>query len=480
MANHITSWTNGLANPFPLFDTAGADITEASGGTSDYSGRTNSLGLTIGSQYIVSVSLSGTGCDTVRLVTASTITGSNGSLSTDYLSAASHSFVFTAGVNDVYLRFVKDKTGGGTSIDAAAIFDLSPLVGYIPLLQIQGELYHQPGVFPLLQLRGELTGHAIHGTITIPSLSVIGRLNQSDTYAYANLSFSSIVGKGYGGGFLSERLQSVTLYAVGVVETLGKLDKRLPSISVNALGHVEVIGELQKNLPLINLFASGFISEIKGSLSKILPKIVLTAASIPVIIGRLSRPLKTIEIDALAYWQGTASFNLTAPVVKLVALGKLSNSEGITYVLNVRNTAFSSYKNFSYNSMGMLNGKFICAAGTGLYEISDPLTDEGSVIQWKVRGRQVDLAANILRWAWITGKISGDAVLTIEYSNGARYDYSVESISEEKSEMRVKFGKGLQADKAISRYFSFELSNENESILELDSFKIFGFKAASR
>ena len=60
MANHVTSWTNGLANPFPLFDTTGADITEASGGTSDYSGRTNSLGLTIGNQYTLSVSLSGT------------------------------------------------------------------------------------------------------------------------------------------------------------------------------------------------------------------------------------------------------------------------------------------------------------------------------------------------------------------------------------------------------------------------------------
>lgn len=112
MPNQITGWTN-RSSPynFTVFNTSGADITLATDYYETYGmAYTNSLGLTVGLDYVLTINLTKNNADTWIKVKTNAQTDGNapgGSIAWTTLNAGANVFNFTATSDDVYLVLSK-------------------------------------------------------------------------------------------------------------------------------------------------------------------------------------------------------------------------------------------------------------------------------------------------------------------------------------------------------------------------------------
>ncbi len=139
-------------------------------------------------------------------------------------------------------------------------------------------------------------------------------------------------------------------------------------------------------------------------------------------------------------------------------------------VTNARNFAISEYSNFAFNSMAKLNGKYVYANGTGIYEGAGT-NDDGTNIEAGYKTGAIDSYATEvqrLRDAYITFRTSGDIQL---FSVGDEENTRVYNITNSEvdriTERRVKFERGIR-----DRYFSFGISNVNGSTFEMKTVKV--------
>ena len=160
----ITAWTN-RPSPynFTVFNTSGPDITLATDYFESYGmAYTNSLGLTVGLDYALTINLTKNNADTYIMVKTSTQTdggGPYGSIAWTTLNAGANVFNFTATADDVYL--VLSKVDQYSEPDFSCTFNLVELVitgPQIPLAELSLEVFtpvHNLAAIPLAELTVE-------------------------------------------------------------------------------------------------------------------------------------------------------------------------------------------------------------------------------------------------------------------------------------------------------------------------------------
>ena len=176
----ITGWTN-RSSPynFTVFNTSGADITLATDYYETYGmAYTNSLGLTVGLDYVLTITLTKNNADTwIKAKTNSQTDGGapGGSIAWTTLNAGVNTFNFTATANDVYL--VLSKVSQYSEPDFSCTFDLSEFVivgPQIPLAELLIEVFtpvHNLASIPLAELAIEAFAPYRHADIPLIELT---------------------------------------------------------------------------------------------------------------------------------------------------------------------------------------------------------------------------------------------------------------------------------------------------------------------
>ena len=162
-------------------------------------------------------------------------------------------------------------------------------------------------------------------------------------------------------------------------------------------------------------------------------------------------------------------FNLWVTEEIIVYGDIVIEGEHYTFVMNTKTKGISEYTNYNFNSMS----EGLAANSTGIYALTGD-DDAGTNIDALIKTGLMDFGSNYEKqvpYAYIGLSKSGEMVLkTIVDYRGKRkeYQYTVTPrVIEATDTIRVPMGKGVK-----SRYWQFELSNENGSDFELDSLEL--------
>src|SRR6056297_2675413 len=135
----------------------------------------------------------------------------------------------------------------------------------------------------------------------------------------------------------------------------------------------------------------------------------------------------------------------------------------VTWCVNTRMGFVTQYKNYEFNSFGVVNGKYIGATSTGLYELHGDLDGADQVIAGITGGILQMNSSKLhgLKGVYIGLRGTGDFYLKLTSGDGEEYVYRVQARDMETT--KVNIGKGLR-----HRYLSYSLENVGQDF-ELDS-----------
>lgn len=134
-----------------------------------------------------------------------------------------------------------------------------------------------------------------------------------------------------------------------------------------------------------------------------------------------------------------------------------------TWTMNTRTGAVTEYQNFEFNSFAQLDGRYVGASETGLYELLGD-DDAGTSIIARIKSGFMQFGGtrlSRLSAAYIAARGEGDFVLRVVTGDGAVYNYA--ATSRDMRSMKVHMGKGQRA-----RYFAFELISAGQDF-DLDT-----------
>jgi len=274
-----------------------------------------------------------------------------------------------------------------------------------------------------------------------------------------------------GGGYATLTLPSITISFTGQGVIVGNLSKSIGKIEVSAIGYQEGLGSLDSDIPAVTISATGTIHPT-GTLEREIPAISLVATMSSDILGSLTKSVGAIILDGNCYWMGSNDGVLTIPAVSLVSSARAATI--IALCLNTKNFGLTKYTSYDYNSLCIFNGKLIGTKRTGVYEL-EGTDDDGESISWKIRTPKLDMKTHKMRYAWLSGKASGDIKLVVETPDGTRYEYDAEPVAEDEDEMKIKVGKGIGG-----RYLILELMNEGDQTITLDKWQVYGMPGDRR
>lgn len=167
-------------------------------------------------------------------------------------------------------------------------------------------------------------------------------------------------------------------------------------------------------------------------------------------------------------------FNQINEGVTFLARFSLPNGEYLAWVCNAQTRAFTSYRNFPFNSFCEIGGRYYGATDTGIYELAGD-DDAGEPIAARIRTGLMDLGVAKLKRAesmYLGYRATGDLVLkVVTTSAGGEKNESWYALQPRPAadlrEGRVKIGKGLK-----SLYWGFEIANVDGADFELDSISL--------
>lgn len=143
-----------------------------------------------------------------------------------------------------------------------------------------------------------------------------------------------------------------------------------------------------------------------------------------------------------------------------------------TWAVNTRTGATTEYTNWQFNSFAQINGKYIGANATGLYELNGP-DDVGTSIIADIKGGLMQLGGSkftSFKAAYLGVRGGGPTLedgdagqfyLKLETGDGRFYTYEIDA--RDRKTTKVNLGKGLRA-----RYFSYQLTSTGQDF-DLDS-----------
>lgn len=146
------------------------------------------------------------------------------------------------------------------------------------------------------------------------------------------------------------------------------------------------------------------------------------------------------------------------------------------WVVNLDNGASTEYRNYPFESMANIGGRYFGAAFEGLYELAGD-TDAGAPIEAKFDIGRKDFGNNQLKrvdqiYLGITSK--GQMFVKVS-AEGASYTYPMREFGEHIQTQRVTVGKGMRAN-----YFGFEIGNTAGCDFEITSLNMMVAESARR
>jgi hypothetical protein len=276
---------------------------------------------------------------------------------------------------------------------------------------------------------------------------------------------STVRAVGTGGGESAKKIPAITLTASCSSGSVASLSKKIPAIRLTASALQQGVYTLSVAIPAVKLSAAmsqGYLA----TLDKDIPAIRLTSHVLVGNVMTLSKAIGAIDLTASSYWTLPATLSVSIPDIRL--LGRVRGTI-TTIAFNPKVLGITSYSSFDYNSMCVFGGKVLLAKADGVYEHSGD-TDNGTVIDWKIRPGLLDFKGNRPDFVVLSGKATGDVVVVAEDPDGERYEYIGEAVSETEGEIRVKLGKGIK-----QRYMGLEINNGGNVVgLAVDGINIFG------
>lgn len=190
-------------------------------------------------------------------------------------------------------------------------------------------------------------------------------------------------------------------------------------------------------------------------------------------IGYASFSLLAPEALALSVVADTTAELLNQITEGLEFLVRITLPDGVyfAWVCHTEHRAFTSYRNFPFNSFCELDGHYYGATDTGIYLLEGE-DDAGTLIDARIRGGLTDLGTGKMKRQEAMyvgyradGKLLLKVVTTSETGAKAEAWYSLAAQpAEAMREGRIKIGRGLK-----SVFWGFEIANIDGAEFELDS-----------
>lgn len=281
-----------------------------------------------------------------------------------------------------------------------------------------------------------------------------------------------------------------TLQALGYGRTGGVGHAALVLPALIARGMSPARSGATAALPVIAAFGCGAKPDAEAMFSVAFIGSLLTALTDVVVVMNSSGAISTV-LGAAVLQDGSALTDIGADTP--ISLQALLNAELLTFinaavdtplifgsgpagggaaednqvwVVNLTNSATSTYENFAFNSFATLGGRYYGVRSEGLYLLEGD-TDAGSPIRASVSFGKQDFGTpnkkNMTR-AYVGASSTGTLLLKIITANGSEHIYTARAAAAFQREQRFDVGRGIQAN-----YFTFELFNKNGCDFELDS-----------
>lgn len=164
--------------------------------------------------------------------------------------------------------------------------------------------------------------------------------------------------------------------------------------------------------------------------------------------------------------------NTLTDIIQLSAAHVSPDGTFTTWAVNTRTGATTEYTNWQFNSFAEINGRYIGANATGLYELNGP-DDFGTSIIADIKSGRMQLGGSrftAFKAAYL-GVRGGSATLDpgdagpfylkLETGDGKFFTYKIDA--RDMKTTKVNLGKGLRA-----RYFSYQLTSTGQDF-DLDS-----------
>lgn len=292
------------------------------------------------------------------------------------------------------------------------------------------------------------------GNVLLPRLTVVQVVDQ--TFDGGVVTLPVVTASGHFAPAM--RLPALTVSGLFYTGTLVGGRVRLPAITVSGVIYTPL------RIPRITVSGSFRTSDQYFTANLTLPVITVDGAfyqnqifsgsiTLPVlsVIGSFSTPLPAVDTAAGAAGTGTG----------------LQLSAGEALVMNLRNSAASTYENFGFNSFATFNGVVLGANATGIYAIASGDLDDTAAIAATVTLGVTNLGDDHMKRvsrAYVGLRTNGQWVLRVRVDEGEWFEYELEDRDVEGVHgTRVKIGKGLKG-----RYWQAELANINGASGELD------------
>ena len=140
------------------------------------------------------------------------------------------------------------------------------------------------------------------------------------------------------------------------------------------------------------------------------------------------------------------------------------------WVMNSENMAVTTYEDYNFNDMALINGNYYGTNSTGLH-LLDGDTDSGDFIEAIVRSAKMDLGTSNLKGmtqAYLGFDGDGNPVLKIITDEKEETWYNVQESRTDLHTARIRLGKGQ-----IGRYWQWELVTRDSTKIELDTIELF-------
>lgn len=141
-------------------------------------------------------------------------------------------------------------------------------------------------------------------------------------------------------------------------------------------------------------------------------------------------------------------------------------SDFTVYVMNTNSNALSTYKGWDFNSMAKIGGRYYGASQDGLFLLEGD-TDNGTAIDASILTVSTDFGTQQqkqMSYAMLGLSQTGDMYLRVVHEDNPTYTYKLTTSDQTMRNARVVIGKGMS-----TRYWQFELLNENGADFELES-----------
>lgn len=140
------------------------------------------------------------------------------------------------------------------------------------------------------------------------------------------------------------------------------------------------------------------------------------------------------------------------------------------YVMNTKTADITQYTNYGYNSLAKIGQSYYGANSTGLYKLEGD-DDAGTEIEAKVKFGAFDFGAgrrSRVEQAYVGVRTSGKMVMHVIADDGKERWYEAQAVNSALDTQRIKLGRGVS-----SRYWSFELVNQNGDDFELEQIEFY-------